>query len=585
MSPRMTSLELALVAIVFAAGFGLRAAYPSRMAVEHFDEGVYASNLYTPEGRYPFQHLYAPPLVPFCLEWAAILGGPGGVMAVNVLSGSLTLLVLWGMVRAWWGPPAAIAAMVLLAFNEFHIAYSRAALTDAMLGLWMTAGVWAGWRAIQFGGLRNIAAAGVLASLAWWTKYNGWLTLAITGSGTAGWILFGDAASRQRQRPENPPPLETARRKSAPRSARGPAVEQDREPIRRGADARLYLGRWLMTAVIAFLLWTPWLWELQQYGGYAAVAKNHAGYFTGPGQWWGNAVRQVRAFVYTFDLYSSYGWVLFCLLPVAAFPRCVKSYGKAAVNGGSDRPDSWWRRAANSGLGAWMLTAWVTGLLVAIPLYAPYPRLMVPLLPGLAALAAAACFRRQDLKSAGADVEVPLTEAELKSMRRLRVGIGVWLACMILPPWALADMRTWKPRTGLAEISRQTITRLQSEELSRDIDGVRCAVYVVAEPGLYFHLAAAQGKSPIGHVAVPAADFNMAAPGASASGLPAYILIGPHADHAEADRLIAAGRLEPVAEFEYRPSDLVLLDSRPAWDLPPKDKPVIERIRLLQVKP
>jgi hypothetical protein len=89
----------------------------------------------------------------------------------------------------------------------------------------------------------------------------------------------------------------------------------------------------------------------------------------------------------------------------------------------------------------------------------------------------------------------------------------------------------------------------------------------------------------------PSRDFSFtlplrtANPGANTSGLPVYVVVGPHADHREADRLVAAGRLEPVAEFEYRPSDLVLLDSRPAWDLPPKDNPVIERIRLLHVKP
>ncbi len=66
------------------------------------------------------------------------------------------------------------------------------------------------------------------------------------------------------------------------------------------------------------------------------------------------------------------------------------------------------------------------------------------------------------------------------------------------------------------------------------------------------------------------------------AGLPPH---RPHADHAEADRLIAAGRLEAIAEFEYRPSPLVLLDSRPAWDLPDNQHPIIERIRLLHVKP
>ena len=108
---------------------------------------------------------------------------------------------------------------------------------------------------------------------------------------------------------------------------------------------------------------------------------------------------------------------------------------------------------------------------------------------------------------------------------------------------------------------------------------------VVAEPGLFFHLGAAQAQSPVGHVALPAADFSITKPGANTSGLPVYLALGPHADNAEADRLVAAGRLEPVAEFEYRPSDLVLLDNRPAWDLPARDQRIAERIRLFHVKP
>jgi hypothetical protein len=37
----------------------------------------------------------------------------------------------------------------------------------------------------------------------------------------------------------------------------------------------------------------------------------------------------------------------------------------------------------------------------------------------------------------------------------------------------------------------------------------------------------------------------------------------------------------PLAEFDYHPSDLVLLDDRPAWELPAKEP---ERIRLFHVK-
>jgi len=609
MSPRLTVLEIALVVAVFAAGFGLRAAVPSRMAVEHFDEGVYASNLYTPDGRYPFQHLYAPPLLPFCLEWAAIFGGPQGVMWVNVVSGSLTLLVVWGMVRAWWGPPAAIGAMVLLAFNEFHIAYSRAALTDAMLGLWMTAGVWAGWRAIQSGGAANILAAGVLASLAWWTKYNGWLTLAITGAGAAGWIVFGGGrfegeAGGGRQVSEASASRSTSKmRAKSSAGLRPPLADAPKTGTVFGA-LRVSLGRWGLTVAIAFLLWAPWLWELQKYGGYTEVAKNHAGYFTGLGQWWANAVRQVGALAHDNRLLtklSPFPALLFATVVLSnqliALERrrlaaTASSDGRAHGDPAPGAMTPRWRVRA---LSLWMAAAWLIGLTVAVPLYTPYPRLcltwMLGVVLGLACVLAT-WLLPADWSAATLNGPSPNPAPPPSRGKRLGVFFAAFAVMVAVYATFTGSVRgpypAWEDRGGLRSLSAEIVARLQSEPLGREVEGVRCAVYVLAEPGLFFHLAAAQRDSPVGHLTLAAADFDMARVGASQTELPLYVAVGPHAEAShpgEADRLIVDGRLEVVAEFEYRPSDLVLLDSRPAWDLPPPEgKPVVERLRLLHVK-
>src|SRR5688572_10801156 len=81
--------EAAVVGVVILLGFFLRALNPGAMSIEHFDEGVYASNLYCgqldPPFAYPMRHLYAPPLFPAILEWAQILAGQSAVMWVNVL--------------------------------------------------------------------------------------------------------------------------------------------------------------------------------------------------------------------------------------------------------------------------------------------------------------------------------------------------------------------------------------------------------------------------------------------------------------------------------------------------------------------
>lgn len=563
---------------MFAIGLGLRAAYPSRMAVEHFDEGVYASNLYTAEGHYPFQHLYAPPLLPVCLEWAAIFGGPHGVMWVNVISGSLTLLVLWGMVRQWWGSPAAIAAMVLLAFNEFHIAYSRAALTDAMLGLWMTAGVWMGWRAIQFGGMVNLVAAGLLASLAWWTKYNGWLTLAITGSGTAGWVVaewFGKPRGSRLVTVEEA----MSRRPSKVVEPTGRQAIISKPPF-------VYGVRWGLTAAIAFLAWSPWLWSLQQYGGYAAVAKNHAGYFTGLKEWGSNFEQQAYALAHYCRVLSYAGFLLG--LAIVALLAEAKNSSQA-----EDVPSRLKAILRNSSF--WVLLAWVIGLMVAVPLYTPYPRLNLPLVIAGSILLLGLPLGMSNLETAGVSEEARRQESagiggDEKSSKGLMLLYALFFAMSagreVMVMWtALGTAPIWEERTSLAGIARGVVNRLQNEPLNRDINGVRCVIYVVAEPGLFFHLGAAQRNSPISHLALPAADYSMAEPGSNSLDLPAYVVVGPHADQAQAERLLASGRLERVADFEYRPSGLVLLDSRPAWELPEKDQPIVEAVRLLRAKP
>ena len=127
-----------------------------------------------------------------------------------------------------------------------HVAFSRTVLTDVLLCLFLAAGVWTGVRALQTGRAVWIILAGVLAALAWWTKYNGWLTLAITGAGAAGWVVFGRT---------------------------------------RDVPVGSLLFRWVATAAIAIAVWSPVLWGLQDVGGYSAVAANHSRFFVGLAGW------------------------------------------------------------------------------------------------------------------------------------------------------------------------------------------------------------------------------------------------------------------------------------------------------------
>ena len=236
-----------LGAVLFGAI--LRLSFPGRMAVEHFDEGVYASNFWfevEQGGEYPARHLYAPPLLPMAIEWTMIVASLCGIkptgfipMIPSLIAGLVTIPSLWWVGRRWFGPSAGIVAAWLVAASDFHASYSRAALTDVPVCLFMLWGVYFIWQALQSGTRRDILLAGLFTGLAWWTKYNGWLPLAIGLSGGAAWQL------------------------SLPR-----------------ADRRLrqFFTRWLLVALTAFVIWSPVLWGLQKHGGYAAVAANHRQY-------------------------------------------------------------------------------------------------------------------------------------------------------------------------------------------------------------------------------------------------------------------------------------------------------------------
>src|SRR5262245_10326488 len=88
--------EWILLGLVLTTGIVLRVAALSRSAVEHFDEGVYASNIYfgPPEYAYPLQRFYAPPLLPALIEAGMIAGLPTNVAALlpSLLAGCATMV-------------------------------------------------------------------------------------------------------------------------------------------------------------------------------------------------------------------------------------------------------------------------------------------------------------------------------------------------------------------------------------------------------------------------------------------------------------------------------------------------------------
>ena len=110
----MTRRELVILATLLAAGVALRLVALSQSAVEHFDEGVYASNLWfgPPDYAYPLRHLYAPPLLPALIETGMIAGLAPNLAALlpSFVAGSATIVAIWWFGRTWFSPAVGLAA-------------------------------------------------------------------------------------------------------------------------------------------------------------------------------------------------------------------------------------------------------------------------------------------------------------------------------------------------------------------------------------------------------------------------------------------------------------------------------------------
>lgn len=623
---KIQNREPLLLAAIFLAGVALRLACPGRMAVEHFDEGVYASNIWFEKQQtfeYPSRQLYAPPLVPALIEWAMLLGGPSNLapMLASLAAGCLLPLLVWWTGRQWFGPSAGIAAAALAALSEPHAVFSRTALTDSLLAFWMLAAVYAFWEAGRQGltGRRETlppahssatagkghppdatawplwaALAGLFTGLAWWTKYNGWLPLAVALAGYGAMVLL-PAAILLSQRS---------------RADVGQAASLHSPAWQPGATRLAAV--WLIAVAITCLVWGPYLYSLQERGGYAAVAANHRQYIDGWPHWadnlqcqamnlrwlegWIGALSPLAALAAALALASGRQagectiqnpsapiashpwWSLLILLALATANGAATSLAaltalaiacggirlspaQAAREGkGGARsdvvPGMPGRAAHDTRLATLLLAAWFCGLLLVTPLYRGYARLTLPWLVaawlgggwGLALL-----FAENGL--------APWREQwrRLRPMSRL-----ILLAGLAAIPWSAAGrlsprgVPAWQDRTAVARAAREIARTAVAAAKEQGGTADELVVYVYGEPAALFQLRLA-GLSLV----APVSDLGFADPARRSIPYPHFLVTGPHADRDE--RFVAqfaaeGARFESLGEFPCPPSDVVLLD-------------------------
>ena len=501
-------------------GMVLRLSFPGRMAVEHFDEGVYASNFWFGEDEgfeYPARHLYAPPLLPMAIEWTMILASLLGIkptgfipMIPSLIAGIATIPSIWWIGRRWFGPSAGIVAGWLVATSDFHTSYSRAALTDVPVCLFILWGVYFTAQTLQSGTRRNILLAGLFTGLAWWTKYNGWLPLAVGLAGGIGWQLSLPRAERQ---------------------------------------LKLTAIRWLTVALLSFLIWCPVLIGLQKQGGYQAVAANHRQYIGGVKGWGSAAVLQL-AHVGLYDNWLGTPYEVYTASSVRKNLGLViePSHRKKERTTVYDAPASmsfirtlsqsnlddltkladirgeplqslvlqssilpWilvlatplllftagicgcliWmaiRGRSSGAIGGVIVLAWICGLSVATPFYHAYPRLI---LPWLLAVWLGAGLAVQVLVQSGRFLGVPpATGSHRWNCHWIELLVVSCLGGCCLIRCQAGTNHAWEDRSGVSRAVEELAVLIKSETSRSGFPGEESIVYVYGEPAIVFALKA-----------------------------------------------------------------------------------------------
>jgi 4-amino-4-deoxy-L-arabinose transferase-like glycosyltransferase len=559
-----TLREIVLLAAVFILGVAARLFFLSHATVEHFDEGVYASNIYfgPPDYAYPQQRLYAPPLLPALIEAGMIAGLPPNLAALlpGFLAGCGTIVAVWWFGRSWFGAEVGLAAASLVALNDFHLTFSATALTDVLLGLWLVLSVDAIGRSLAGRDYRWAIGAGIYTGLAWWTKYNGWLPLAI------------EAAAL-------------------------PLLWFFLRPPRR--DLVAWLGCLAVTCLVAVAVWSPYYLSLQFPGGYGPIAENHARYVVGFAGWPRSALVQISN-----QLAIGGGWTLLgvflsflsaqllkprrplevlvvifrsllgtigCLLVTGGFLIAVgAALGIVRVTMAIHRAGRWDAVWISRAIALALIATWGGAMLVATPLYTPYARLALPIVVAswlAAALNVAGMF--------GPILEQPAEPEGGRGCGCLFVIGFVFLASINVAVAPHEDH--WNrtvDRRGLIEIA-------QLVRMTERSSGQPRVIYVYGEPALFFQLRAAgeQNVSPVQLVPSEPATLE-------GRPIPTFLITGPHANRDRKFQQQWADVKESwqlVHEYEYQPSDVVWLDlNHPQKS--PKDTRVLDRVRLYRLR-
>jgi hypothetical protein len=405
--------------------------------------------------------------------------------------------------------------------SDFHILYSATALTDVLLGLWLVLAVDAIGRSLLQQDLRWAIGAGIFTGRAWWTKYNGWLPLAIEAAALPLLCWF----------------------------------------LRPGRNQLLaWLTSFVATVATAAAVWTPYYLWLQSHGGYGPIAANHAKYVVGISGWLDAAARQLS------NQYCIEGWttivgvVAAIVLPAVIFARGREQAGVALFMGvavgymaiqftsfvgvivwalpglvcvlwsvdRSQLAEPAEKRRVVAGV---LVFFWFAGLALLTPLYWPYPRLALPALCA-AWIGTAICVAEGPLKG----LTIPGWFS--RSSWHLN-GLLMFLALVVVL-LALA-----KPDVKKVHLSgeRRGIQTIATQIVAENKLGDPRVVYVYGEPALFFQLRAA--GEPI---VAPVQDVPTEPATIDGKPVATFLVVGPHAESDSGRERLFRQRTAPRCE-------------------------------------
>jgi 4-amino-4-deoxy-L-arabinose transferase-like glycosyltransferase len=420
----ITGAELAFVVAATALGLALRVWHFDFAALTHFDEGVYAftglglSDPSQPSRLFPDQQKFSPPLY---FSLIALLNALGisptrSPLLVNLAVGTVTIPVVWGVSRRWYGAAAAVTAAFLLAMSEFHIILSRSAMTDATFALTFVLALAAVLVAIERNTWRTAVVAGIAVGLAWNTKYHGWFALVIGAMAITGHWAFQRAGTPWLKRT---------------------------------------LKSWLTMSLVASLCYVPWALFIQRQPGASAGWASYfatmlridwfgnfwqhvsmQGYMEGP---WSRASVPLAwaagtAVAHRFGQRAAPAWTVVVLGGVALLLGGAAATVLLAVVALSVA----WRRGMT--WPDWMLGSLLLLWLVMAPIYHPYARLLMP-------------FTIATMILAGASLARGAAQGETAAGHRPRSMAGVITAAVVgLVATRLPDpSNPWRRAMGLPE--------------------------------------------------------------------------------------------------------------------------------------